>query len=717
MSDYISPRPTLPFVFLDGSYLKPKFGPLHFNFKTVLPRDLSAAIQVMQIESAPYKDVAYTYVKNCPTYVVGYTDTGVQIIRGRCEYGGIRDLTASIDGSFKTYSTKDLEALVIGLVPTDLPAYIGTDTPRDLAGIIGVRQSKVPRDLPSSVHGWVERYLAAIIGEIETPRDLEAFIKVTSHGRSDLPASIHSWHTRYLQATTVAKLKYDLNGIISPIPAGELRAYLKVWPQNDLSSYLRSWGAKNLSAFINQVYTKNLPANVHAVKDSKQDIWAKIKGIGKGHLDLGVVTHIYHERFLSALVKAKYFNNFPAYVFPVLPKYIKASLRGWAVSFLSAQISPSVWPWDLTASINCSGGFKNLITNISPVQGSTIYRDLTAQTKSWVVEYLGASIGVEPAQVLWAYINCICGSLDLHASITPKVIRLTTVVDVITKVSKDISATINYLCFGTNSYDLSAYICSKYKEDLGAYIRGITSPVGQNFPAKIGYSCSYTEVDKLKLSINIYSSGYRVEDKIPLLFNTITAGSLLGAYIFGVRQNRNLPASIVGKKVSVYVYDRPIQNREYVLHTKYNGIFTSFKEVELAFKDIVRDYYYSDEGDYAWKSDRTEKWVLDVKSYLPTNVSLNIKRRLHKATMLYDLRKFNSVDEAMRWAIDYVTGQPLEDLQASLECRGEFRGLTSTITPRTPTSQKDTMSASIVGQTTAVADNLFFSVEGNIIKI
>ena len=49
---------------------------------------------------------------------------------------------------------------------------------------------------------------------------------------------------------------------------------------------------------------------------------------------------------------------------------------------------------------------------------------------------------------------------------------------------------------------------------------------------------------------------------------------------------------------------------------------------------------------------------------------------------MYDLRRFSSIDEAMRHAIAYVTGYPQSDLRSSIYCRGRYKSLGATISPR-----------------------------------
>jgi hypothetical protein len=87
---------------------------------------------------------------------------------------------------------------------------------------------------------------------------------------------------------------------------------------------------------------------------------------------------------------------------------------------------------------------------------------------------------------------------------------------------------------------------------------------------------------------------------------------------------------------------------------------------EISFESIVHDYFYNSGDNEVYKIDRLEKWVTSVKSYIPFDKRLGIKRRFHKMTKLYDISKFDTLDAAMKFAIHYVTEYPEEDLGASI---------------------------------------------------
>lgn len=691
MANYIPPPSTsLPFTFSDTGYSKPNFGPLEFEFKTYLPRDLNAAIQVMTTAppEPPYLTETYTYPKGCPTYVIGYRASGIQILKGRCLYGGIRDFQVSINGVDYFHDISNLTAIIKGLVLVEL-------------------------QLPASIQGFDAKDLNAVLEGTHDPANLGAYLRVFSHGSTDLSAYIHAWHERFLSASINSMNFYDLVGTVIPIPSVDLPAYLKVWPQQDLPAYTRGWGAGDLNATISQIFSYDLPANLNIVNDTSKNLWAILKGIGKGQRDLAGYIKGFFVVDLPATIRATYFRNFPAYLFPIQPKDLPAYIMVWHQRFLPAEINGEIYPWDLHASIYSSGGWKNLPASIYPMLGVGIYKDLIATIRSWSVIELPATIFGDYASILTAYINAVGHSSDLHASIRPKMIRLTTSVKVPTMAHLDLFATINASCFKSGYKNLAGYIYTTFKSELPAYIKAISEYQSRDLTAKIGYSNSYSAVDKLKLSITIGSSQYITEDKYKLLFNFYRAGNLLNATINGILRARDLAADIYGEMGEDLYYDEILKNREIVVNMTYGGIFKSYEVVEMAFKSVVKDYYYSSEGEEVWKSDRLDRWMLEVKSFIPADVSLNIKRKLHKATTLYDLRRFNKIDDAMKYAINYVTSYPTIDLYASIFSRGAIKNLNADINPLYEKSSNSFLSGSI----TPVNATIILSSNNNIISI
>ena len=93
MAYTIPPKSNIPFNFGAGGYQAPDFNNISLNFTNVIQSqmaDLHAAVNVMQT----YQQTTYTFLRYCEQYIIGYNQHGVQIIKGRCYYGGIRDIGA-----------------------------------------------------------------------------------------------------------------------------------------------------------------------------------------------------------------------------------------------------------------------------------------------------------------------------------------------------------------------------------------------------------------------------------------------------------------------------------------------------------------------------------------------------------------------------------------------------------------------------------------------
>jgi hypothetical protein len=376
MAKYFPPSSTnIPFVFGKSGYSKPNFSPLTFKFSSYQPQTLSAAINVMV--NSPYKNEAYTYLKSCPRYVVAYNNNNIQIMKGKCVFGGIRDLQVYITPVISEDIIVDLRATIKRVFPYDLPVTLITHLPKDIFGRIkGISQGD--RFIQANIHAWNIKYLSAVVEGTHDPINISAFVRVKAHGYGSLSTKIHAWQVRYLSANVGVFQYNNLSAILEPIPSIHLTAYLKIWPQEVLAAHIKGWGNKNLSAIIKQVF--------------------------------------------------------------------KSDLYSWC--------------------------YKNFMATIFP----------------------------ERPGILNAYINPQGYSSSLHASIYPKMIRLTTLVNIPTMEHGNLSATINYLCFNTGYINLSSYIRSAYKSDLQCYIKALYYEYKPTLlGATVGYADTYSEVDKLKL--------------------------------------------------------------------------------------------------------------------------------------------------------------------------------------------------------------------------
>jgi hypothetical protein len=576
----------------------------------------------------------YDRVKSCPTYTVGYGTGHVQIIKGPCTYEAARVLNAFINGQEKE--------IAIG--------------------------------------------------------DLPAFIRQVDSGTKDLPASLRVWQYRDLWADVRGLTYRDLLADIYGIPPSDLPAYIKPWPQEDLPVDIHGWEQRDLPAYL-KAFTRgyrDLSAYLNVIAISNLPII--IRGWVSTYRDLGGFIRAVRTKDLPAYIKGTELSDLPGYIFGVAPRDLPADIHGWQEADLPAYIKGLGWPWNLTADITGSGGWRNLPAYVKAMVATEVPRDLPASTHGWQEKNLRAQIYGDVTGILWASITATGQTSDLHATIRPKMIKLTSVISVATMEHSDLSATVN-VCFGTGKLDLSAYLRPVFKSDLSAFIRALYFDYKPRvLPAKIGYTLNTTTLDKYNLSIIIRPGAYWTEDIYSIATRIYNNAASLSAYIKGDLRYTGLTADITGTSLSRYNFgDTTIKNREQVVWTDYAGVFEKYETVEMAFSEMVKEYYYSSAGDYAWKKDKLERWVLRVASYVPANTALNIKRKLHKAMHLADMSRFRSVDDAMKYAIAYVTEYPQADLQATLVAQGTFRRLMASINPMYTQTDNKGLKGSITG--------------------
>ena len=618
MANYTKPPiDNIPFRFGTGGYSKPNFGNIPFNFDTrpsyTQTGDMKATIDVFGI----YQDSTYTYLKYCERYVVGYHQYGVQILKGKCHYGGIRDIGATIVGA---------------------ESWVFSDE----------------RDLPAWIKGVFEG----------PPQNLSAYLKVFQREEKNLSVTVRglTWN--------------DLSSVVYPILPKDLNAFLKVWPQKYLPAYIRGWQELDLSASIHikQKYDLSAIISGHGPKN----LYARIKGWGREVVvDLSTFIRGMTYIDLGAQIRCKYIGDLPAYIGAIQPRNLPSYIHGWQELDLSASLNGVYGDHDLRANINATGNFFNLSTRIKSVIDTEVTYDLKASLFGWVQKNLNAFIGVVSAPNLGATITAKGGSGNLLATIYPKVVRLTGVISVSTMEHKNIYAVINAVCGASAYSNLYAYIRTVFKSDLNATITGKKLfETHSDLGARIGFTNQYLAADTLPLNITISSGFYKVVDKLPLYFQNFNRYVGLDASITGILTASNLGASITADYLDPYSFDNP-KYKEIVRKLTYNQIQESFEVVEFSFKSIVDDMFFFSGAQKVYKTDRLDRWILEARSFIPQDTKLNIKRKLHKIKNIYDLTDFNSIDEAMRFAIDYVTAYPVTNLSAYINATGGFTDMTS----------------------------------------
>jgi hypothetical protein len=211
---------------------------------------------------------------------------------------------------------------------------------------------------------------------------------------------------------------------------------------------------------------------------------------------------------------------------------------------------------------------------------------------------------------------------------------------------------------------LSAYLRPVYQANLSAQIYPKNFVWDQkNLGATFGYALDTTVQDKLPINISIAPIGYRTEDRFAISLAVFRSGLSLGASITPQRHPRDLSAYINAVDARPYNFES-WKSRERVYSTNYTQVLQDYEDVDISFQTIVKDYFYSSGSDVVAKVDKYTHFVTKVASYYSPATSRRLDRKLHKVKYLNDMRQFDTTDEAMRYAIWYVTTQPVQNLAA-----------------------------------------------------
>jgi hypothetical protein len=595
----------------------------------------SAEIQVQINFLQPFHNETFTFLKYCENYIVGYSTRGVQIIKGKCHYGGIRDLGAFGGGHY----------------PVDLPTWIGGVVTANLtAEIIGKRLTSTI-DLPTTIGGHLPENLGAFI-DMHPPENLSAYIRGFDY--RELPAHIGVMYGKSLPTS------------IYSVPPRNLSAYLKVWPMEHLSAFIHGWDTKDLSAYLNIIAAGNMPAIIGA--HPAQNIRARLIGwVREAEYDLGGLLGAFDLNNLNAVIRGTFMEQLPAYLFPIVPRNISAFIHGWDTKDLSAEIDAKDYPWQLSASINVTGGFSFLRAAITGKAFVAQPTDLSA----YILVTQGrtdlfAFMSIQQARNLTAYIDPGKDRKDLTAEIYPKRIRLTGILSVITMEHVDLGASISVPCFFSDFRLLPASLNPVFLSDLGAQIRTMGYIyANSSLSASIGYALNNVVQDKLTINLSIAPQGIRTEDKINVAISVFRSGLSLGAYINPDRgeNTKNLTAYINTLAVVPYDFDS-WKGHERVYDATYTQELKDYEAINISFESVVRDYFYSSGSDVVARIDRSSHFKTKVASYYSPATSLRLDRKLHKIKYLFDMRKFETTDEAVRYAIWYVTTTPIQNLGA-----------------------------------------------------
>lgn len=629
MSNYNNPTMSgIGFNFTTGGYSAPGMDELEirFGFRPSYQQtaDLQAAINVLGL----YQDSTYTYLKSCPTYIVGYGSGGIQIIKAPCIYGGIRDLGAYIHGNPEH---ADLNAYIDAKLPgADVGAYI-KGMAADSADIIG--------DLK---------------GVFEDTMDLEASI------------------TGQLFRSTE-----DLNAYLQSVPPADLSGYLNVISTSDLSANINGnllTGFADLGAGFSKVFDRgfaDLSAYIEGYQihyEGETDLPANINSID--YTDLTGLIIGWEHKDLAASLKA------------IPPSDLSAYIRGFAIKDLPASISGEFGPHDLRGYLNAVPSV-NLPAYLLGFSGYGVSRDLAAIVAGYFTSDLSAFINSTVPIDLPANLNATGKVGDLPASIYPMVIHLRKVLSVSLLEHTNLHAVINAGCVGSMAHDLSAYLYPLMKRDLSANIIGWKDGVADGVNDLAAYVNASDHLATDYIPVYMYPSSkhtllklsfdkdtfYATFDTLNIKFNSFY-GSNLAATITGVPQGVDLSANLtVVQQIPYRQAPRHmrIKNREVVLNlTRFEPQWR--RVAELFFDDYGSGspfhYFYVEGGNKVYKIDRSKHWVIRAVGYTRAKEGYNVTRQKIWKKYIFNMSNYSSVDEAVRDLIDRVTFLRREHLSA-----------------------------------------------------
>jgi hypothetical protein len=361
--------------------------------------------------------------------------------------------------------------------------------------------------------------------------------------------------------------------------------------------------------------------------------------------DLNAFVHGWHEANISASIKA-----YPS-------SSIAGSLNAYGfdrIKDFPVFLEP-MYPKDITASINPFGAFENLLAT---VQSSGGFKNLTAQ----LLPVISAD------------------SIDiLEISMQP---------------FADMAAIINYTSLVSCSPS-SAY------SGIAGYVRAFISGSADNISnlsASIDASNENSDligtiVSRGRSRIRLLSLMFRARNRSnSLMLASITAVSRtyadVQASITGLSHEKDLIGSLT--PVTLRPNKVTVNNIETVVDLKDTD---NVKEILVSFRNQVSSYVFEDASSMVYVTDRGT-WVVDLRTKLLED-SLYDNSARNKAIALTDVSEFYTLDEAIRNAIVLLTEGRSNDMTAAIAATGSIKQLQAEITGLT-LDRSSTISAKIV---------------------
>jgi len=611
---------------------------------------------------------------------------------------------SNLSGTTHGWQLLDLSSDIAMHIPNNLFASIVLQPPGNLIGYIKSFQTS-NFNLFSRIHGW---QFYNLLGAIDThsPANLLAYVPVYRRDYFDISARTHGWQEFNLTAFIKNCFDYTLlANIIVDLPKN-LSATLRVWNSSTINGSLHSWAMDSFLASIHPFCKTDLVSYLLPIPPS--DLKGLIRAIAHGSHNLYTYIRAFQIRSLSGSLYPLYINDLTSYLYPIGSINLGARVHSYDERFISGYLLGLDYPYNLTASLFASGRLANLSASIRAFQALNVFENLSCTLSGYQQTTLFANLFPIGGYDLTAMINSSSYSFNLQALLTPKTVRLSKIVNIFTVEKYDLSAMINTSCFGSNISHISAYIKTIYLRPLSATLNGVVVYKDSlGLTATIGYDSQVIVMDKLNIKFKTLGSVAKVVDTLPLFVHIYGAYRSISASISCMISYNNLTAQIKAVGTEDYAIIKNVSKAlVYDLKSTY-GRAELIKIVELSFRSYIRDYIYLQKANVSFNRFPGEKWEVDIMSYLPANVTLRTKRKFFKATTLYKLTPYKSIDDAVKEAIVYVTEIPYNNLSAAINLyyNSMSVNLLAKISPLYVKSNQSDLASIITGDTPPV----FFS--------
>ena len=624
---------TIDFNFIDSGYTSPDFNKISFDFGSgTRITDLQNQIVGMAFER--------DYLKSCKTYVVGYGQNNVQLLKQDCIYGGIRDLGVTVDA-----------ALLIG----DISFYIKSTISSAM-------------ELNALVKGASSEYTDLFVitkgRSLENPLDLPVYLKQGYSSSTDFSSYIKTFLPSAAEISSILKgWKRSESEILLEI----IKGYASVYKA--LPSYIKPTqpSSVDLTLDIFKIWQHNdiiIPFSIHG--------WQEV--------DLIKYICAISYKNLPIYIRSTYLYDLAATMVPVPPVDISFGLYGWAVNDVNLSIAYARSPNDLEFSIKPVSSI-NLQIILKSFLETEAHKDLLLGIQSYYTTNLNAFLTSVPAADLSVSIFPKSATVNLGAVVYPKIVYVRTIMSISYLECLDLAASVNPSCFNSSYRDLSSRLYSIHNKNLRAAVFGTDGSNIIDLSVFIN-DYGYYEEETLKLSLfkgpekttsvklsysntDLYFEKDVLTLKLPTL--KVFGKSNLSAIICGKHFQKDL-----GVFVRAYTprsYEASTVKKKFItLKLNHSNIEEWRRHIEITFNDYVSSYYYFDGDKKVYKEFVDDQWVVQVKGYSLSGVPVGMDRTKINRKYIFNLKRYASIDAAIKDMIDRVTALKENDLSCHIEC-------------------------------------------------